>query len=551
MLSNSGKRTEIKYPAMLLLTWGLFFVILFSRILYFKPGGLYAGCVNVWSDWSLHIGMASIFAYKSPAYWFSYHPMFADGQLTYPFLTNMISGFMMRAGFSLTQAFIWPSIAFSLALLSGMYALWRMLLRSPGKAYLAISLFFLSAGLGFLSFLVDLSRNPGLGMFLNPPLEYSRLDSFQWYAGNFVTGMLAPQRAFLLGMALAVWSLAGLLYVLLKRESGEKDKIILFISGCLAGILPVVHPHSLIALVFLSGLICLASLKKWKLLCYYVIPAALISATLYFVFIHGGINNPHFMSFRRGYSNDGLKGFVKFWFWVWGFMIPAAIAGFAFFTRGKPPVIKAFFAGFFLLFVLANFIVFQPVLWDNSKIFLWCYFGFSALAAELIAWLWNKKLAMKALSAILVLLLTFTGMLELIHLQRIDKNSYQMLSNDEIAIAQEIREKTGPLERFATSFTHKNPVMVLGCRPILLGFTPWAWNFGFNYGETERDVRAMYLGGPDAAELIARHKVSYVYISPAEMEDLKANQSYFEGGFPLAFRRGDISVYDVRSAWGK
>jgi len=49
---------------LLALTWGVYFIALFSRILEMKPDGIYGGHVNVWSDWSLHIGMVNIFAYK-------------------------------------------------------------------------------------------------------------------------------------------------------------------------------------------------------------------------------------------------------------------------------------------------------------------------------------------------------------------------------------------------------------------------------------------------------------------------------------------------------
>ena len=74
----------------------VFFKTLFPNILQFRSDGIYAGHVNVWSDWSLHIGMARIFATKDPSEWFAYHPMYADGKFTYGFLTNLISGLMMR-----------------------------------------------------------------------------------------------------------------------------------------------------------------------------------------------------------------------------------------------------------------------------------------------------------------------------------------------------------------------------------------------------------------------------------------------------------------------
>lgn len=165
-------------------TWGVYFFILFGRIIKFKPDGLYAGHVNVWSDWSLHIAMAEIFAYKDPQYWFAYHPMYAGGKATYPFLANFISGMLMRAGFSLYFAFIVPSIICALLLILGMYVVFYLVLRSKKQAVFAISSFFLSSGLGVIKFLRAFSHNPQLDVLLHPNGdtfgEYSRLNEYQW-----------------------------------------------------------------------------------------------------------------------------------------------------------------------------------------------------------------------------------------------------------------------------------------------------------------------------------------------------------------------------------
>src|SRR3989344_5604138 len=104
-LLQKSIKGHLGYLLFLILTLGSYFSIVFWKILNFKPDGLYAGHVNVWSDWSLHIAIANIFAFKSPQYWFSYHPLYAGGKFTYPFLADFISGMLMRLGISLKLSY--------------------------------------------------------------------------------------------------------------------------------------------------------------------------------------------------------------------------------------------------------------------------------------------------------------------------------------------------------------------------------------------------------------------------------------------------------------
>lgn len=545
-------REHKKALILLFATWGTYFLFLFIRTLEFKPDGLYANHVNVWSDWSLHIGMASIFAYKDPQYWFAYHPMYAQGKFTYGFLTNFISGMLMRAGFSIYFAFIIPSIIYILLLLLGMYTLFYVILKSKKQALTAISIFFLSSGLGFIRFLRDyLIHGYKLEQLLypEPKLDYSKLQVYEWYTGNFIGGMLLPQRALLLGMTLAIWAMAGLIYVLLREEGEKENRITLIASGILVGLLPITHMHSLIVVFLVTAPLCVTYFKRWRELLYYAIPASVISITFYLIFISGGIENPNFIRWVPGWTaKGGLFSWLEMWIKIWGLMLPVAIFGFIL-LRKRSLIIKIFFSGFFLVFLLANLILFQPTFWDNSKLFLWAYFGFSGLAAIALSWGWRKggRGVSKLDVVIVAITFTFTGFLELIRLQRIEANQPHMTNRDDINLGIEIRKKTHPLARFLTAASHNHLVMLWGVRPILLGDIGWVKNYGFLSGRTERDVRVMFKGDPEAEALLKWHKISYVVIGPSELHDLQANETYYAQRYPVAFQNQRYRVYDVRS----
>ncbi len=541
---------EHRYPLLaLFFSWGLYFSILFTRMIRLKPDGLYVGHQNVWGDWALHIGIANIFAFKSPQLWFAYHPIYAGGKFTYGWLVNAISGLLMRLGFTLPYSFIIPSIILALALLLGIYTLFFLMHRSKAVTLLTISFFLLSAGLGFINFGKEYLQ--GSSTFAYPIRDYSSIPAYDWYAGNVVVGLLVPQRAFLLGMTIGVWVVVGLLYVVTHRTTLTPaiQKQLLVLAGLGAGILPIAHSHSLIVLMIITGLMCLVEIKLWRLLLWYVVPAGVLSSILYFIFISGGIQNSSFMQWYPGWTaTGGLWDWLYLWGYVWGPMLPLALLGLVLVYRQRQRIVLAAYMGAFVAFAIANLVLFQPIRWDNTKIFWWSYLFFSGLAAVVIVTMWSRRSWLVRSSAVLlVVTLTATGSLEIIRLSRVAAHEFMVTNTDDMELGLRIRQTTGPLDRFLTAPQHNQFIMVWGVRPILMGYTAWVWNFGFEHEQRDQDIRRMYQGGSATDELLIYYDVSYVVIGPAERNDLLANEEYFRQRFPLAFRNQQYRIYDTRS----
>lgn len=526
------------------LTWGVYFVLLFSRMLYIQDDGFYTGHPHVWSDWSLHLSMATIFAHKSPDTWFAYHPIYAEGKFTYGFLTNLISGLLMRCGAPVTTSFVVPSILYCLSLCYGIYALFFHFFKSKWIAYLTMSAFFLSSGLGCLDFFKEFS----VDNLLNPPREYSSLRQLNWMTGNFISGMLLPQRTFLLGMCLSVWSLFLFIKGVEQLNSGEplcRKKMIS--AALLVGILPICHMHSFIVLFFVTGLLCFSLRRKWKDLLWYVIPAGVLSTSLYFTFIYGGIQSDGFFQWFPFWTSSGFMEWSHFWLYAWGPVLPLAGLGFLIILfRSK--LHSFFFLGFFLVFIMANFILVQPMKWDNSKIFFWCYLPFSALSVYMLALLWSSRLlVLRLISCVLFFAMTFTGFLECIKLQRVDENSHRLTMTHEMKLAEWALSNTDPLAVFVTEPAHNHPITVWGGRSLLLGHPAWAYNFGFLYKERQKDIRKIFQGTAETKELIRKYKVSYVYIGYRELRKQGANLLFFKNHFPIAKQLRGTYIFDVRN----
>jgi uncharacterized membrane protein len=121
-----------------------------------------------------------------------------------------------------------------------------------------------------------------------------------------------------------------------------------------------------------------------------------------------------------------------------------------------------------------------------------------------------------------------------------------MINPDDIALGEQVRAGTGPRERFLTESSHNHWVMFWAARPMLLGYTAWVFNYGFNYQPLEIDIREMYKGTSRSLDLLRRHRVSYVVIGPGESRLFQPDERFFERQFPVAFRNGGYRVFDVR-----
>lgn len=529
---------------LVLIPWMLFFLLIVPRLIVDDDQGLTVGHEHLWSDWPLHIGMINLFAHNPVSSWFAHHPMYAHGKFTYSFLTNLISGLLVRSGISVPMAIMLPSLCYLFLLIIGLYTLTFLITRSKKTSVLTVWILFLSSGPGFMQFISDLQN--GLTSFWYPIKHYSRLDEYSWYAGNMIVGILLPQRAFLLGIAISVWSLVGLLYGLKRFDGSLKYKVLLVISGAAAGLLCIAHAHSLIAMVVIVGLLTLIKLADWKKILYYAVPAGLLTTTLYFSFIAGGIENSSFMKVLIGFTaKDGVVGWITMWYQIWGVALLTALAGIYLMFRDKLPN-APLLLGFFALFFIANIILFQPIPWDNAKIFYWAYLGVSVTSAYLLVKILNRRTIVRILIAISITsFLTLTGVVELLRYAQVERNSFMIISRQDMILAEKVRNNTPPDAIFLTAPSTNHWVMIWSARPIMLGFIGWVDNFGFQYQTRLQDIQSIYQGADNAKSLLQKYGIAYVIIGDAELNAYSVNEQYFQQHYPVQFSNDHNRVYKI------
>jgi hypothetical protein len=250
------------------------------------------------------------------------------------------------------------------------------------------------------------------------------------------------------------------------------------------------------------------------------LPLAISLIPTYFLFLRQEVPYPNFVSVRIGYQTPNIKDWLAFWGRVWGAILPLGLLCFRFLK----PTHRAFHFAALLLFVLGNIILFQPIAWDNSKLFLYVYFALAGGITCLLSAFFRAHAFGKILAIVLIGVLTLTGVAELLAFWRVRDDRFQIQSPEDTRIIKVIRERTAPTDLFLSAMDINNPALLAG-RPLFLGFGGWMPNFGIDQTERERDLRAIYADDPSAMEIIYKWRIKYIYLSNNEIQNWGANEA--------------------------
>jgi hypothetical protein len=478
--------------------WSLFFFLLWKNMLVFKADGLYAGHPYVWADWSMHTGLVSSFAYRPLELWFSSHPFFAGAPLNYPFVVNLISGVLVRLGLPMTSSMTVPSLIFSLGLLWAMHLFYEKSLRGTTASLIASLLFLCSGGIGFWYRADILTKIPEKG------IEFT----------NVILGMLVPQRAFLLGMPIGLVILTFLLRFLEKKKVSPK---ILIGIGILAGLLPIIHTHTYLVIVMMSAWMFIFSYREWRKWLLFGIPATLISTIVYSVFLRSTVGATSFFTWHPGwFIQTGVFDWILFWLKNWGLFFILSIFGTILLRNNRSQLIVT--CGWWVIFLVANLVQFQPQTWDNSKLFAWVYLGLAVPAVVMLQNLWQQKhIFAKALVGVLIFISSISGAVDLIHMLDFQRNTYRMLTSEEIEIGQWVQRNTDPAAVFLTPELVSNPIPMISGRSVVMGYSGWVFSYGFPYTDRKQAIESVFAGNNSSVTAIQNIvPVHYLYVPGSE-----------------------------------
>jgi hypothetical protein len=538
--------------AAVVLVCGAWTVHFLHQAYVYTPDGLYAGYVNIWGDWAAHLTFAGSFAYGHnfpPEY-----PVDPGHHLGYPFMIDFLAANLVPLGSRLTSSLVMTSGLLGLAFPAVLYLAAQRFVAGRAAAAIAVFVFLLSGGLGFVYLLGDL-QHLGLGALAHLPREYTlnRDLNFQWL--NPVLAYLVPQRSTLFGFSLALIALV-ILWVAARDKSPWQPFLF---AGIVTGVMPIFHVHAYGTVVALSIFWALLSRRiQWL---GFFIPALVIGVPILVwmwppanTSVCGDSPSLHGYCFEVGWlsyldwQHDLPIWFGRDWIWFWikntSVFIPLLIAA-QILRSWIPTVYPKWFAPIWLWFLVPNVIVLQPWDWDNTKFFVfWALLG-SILVGALLARMFQRGPGSAIVASGLLVLLGLSGALDLARASDYSVSAVQFTDAGGLKVAGWVRTNTSPTALFVVADEHNSPIPTLAGRRVLIGYPGWLWTYGLpDYIQKGADETRILKGDPAALDLVRRYGVDYVMIGPQEVPR-GASRAYWDQHGTLVYDDGEYAVYRV------
>ena len=577
---------------------GLWFF--FDRALLETKDGIFTGGSQNLGDLPFHLG--AIFSFSEGNNFPPENPSFANAKFTYPFLVDFVTACFIKLGASVRGAMLVQNVFLALSLVVLLEKFTFKLIRNKTAAKLAPVLLLLSGGLGFVWFFKDYwSGTQSLTeILLKLPQDYTIGGVFRW--GNPLVVLFLTQRGILFGMPLTLIALGKIWEIFTAeteeeetrgrgdeetRKKGEKETIaetsesdknvaeeekissspLLFFSssaflvGLLAGMLPLIHVHSLFVLFVVCAFLFFFRTENWRAWIAFGVGVALVAVPELLWSLTGSASNlskfiePHF-----GWDS-GDENFIKFWAKNIGFFAPVLIGGLILLLTRKTETddnetdpksqipnpksddLLIFYLPFAFLFLISNTMKLAPWEWDNIKVLIYWFVGSLPFAALALVWLWEKGAALKALAAACLIALTLSGALDVWRTISGQVN-YKVFDKDAVKIAELIKQKTAPNAMFLNAPTYNSAVVLTG-RRSLMRYSGHLASYGIDYESREQEVRRIYEGTALAERLLQKNGVEYVIISPEETANLAVNEEFFYK-YPIIAEVGAYKVFKVK-----
>ena len=515
-------------------------------------GALHTG-QSTYGDLCMHLSIAT--SLRGSALPMDYN-ILPGTLMGYPFLTDSTATTMLLWGTPLRWAMILPACVMSFLVYWGYVLLAREMCKGRiGCALLAAALLFFNGGLGFL-YDFDLSGNDFskiteifTGYYKTPANQ----PEFNLRWSNLIADLLLPQRTFLGGWCILLPSLY------LAREAFRRRRITDFLAvGVAGGSLPLIHAHSCAALALYSagamGFLLLRDREHRRELvrggAVYLLTAAALGLPQLLGVTMRQASSGGFLRFHFNWVNLTAAGFVDFypWFWLKNVGLPLiAIVG-AVFDADRRQAADA--VGAALIFVTAELVLFQPLDYDNNKLFYIWYLLMLPQASEWLCGLYARLKGIRVRAALACLFVACSVCSGALSVARETVSDYQLFSANDVALAEYIDANTQPDDVFMTGMHHNNPVYALCGRDVVCGPDLFLYFHGLDYGRQAMDVRLFYRDPAGHLDILERYGVSYIVTGPWERSDPGCDEAAFEPLFDRVFRSGSTSLWKVREDTG-
>ena len=610
----------------------------FQRGMIERSDGIYTGVLNNFGDLPFHLSVITSFAYGNN--FLPEDPTYAGVRFTYPFLTDFVSAIFVRCGADLRQSMFVENFVVAMAFVGLLHRWALVMVRDRLAAMLTPILVLLNGGFGWVLLWekATADQDSVLGFLKSLPPSFTVIPETTWRWGNAISTLLIPQRGFLLGLPLAVivftqwWQATSdeearsngdtaatdAAKESKLEESQKKSKQRgakrgrephgsasprlrvssihrMIAAGIIAGLLPLVHAHSLVVVMVVGGCIAIAPYwRAWLAIAVTLLPLIVISIGGYPAFPrfnqntesfiiaavglplaflllprkqrilwgsffltaslialpqmwwsthNSAVDAKKFLEWQLGWDR-GTENVVWFWLKNSGLFIPLTIA--ALLWKGKRPLVSRrlllFFLPFTLCFIIPNVLKMAPWIWDNIKVLFYWWLASAPLVALLIARLWQQAKWKRIVAVVLFVCVIAAGALDVAAIF-ISPTEYRVFDSEGIRFAELIKQKTEPKALVIHAPVHNHPVFLTG-RRSLMGYPGHIWTHGLSFVERESEIRRVYAGASDAEAILRKYGVEYAVVSPLERDLINVNDQFFSR-YELVGDVGGYRLYKI------
>lgn len=553
------------YAATIFVLWKVF-----SRAVIEETEGISTGLLNNFGDLPFHLSVITSFAYGN-----NYppeDPTYAGVSFTYPFLSDFASAILVRCGASLREATFVVSFVLAVALVGLLHRWALVMLRDKLAAIITPLIVLLNGGFGWYLLFEKASTGDGglWGVLMDLPPSFTVIPETTWRWGNAISALLVPQRGFLMGLPLAViaftqWWLALEKDSDVQKREAEAKKTKqrrtmhvpepadwrfplrtrrMIAAGVAAGLLPLVHAHSFIVVMGMAACLALIHISWREWFTFFAVASAIAIPQLLWSTLNSAVDASTFFAFELGWDR-GRENPVVFWLMNTGLFIPLIVAAVLLKTNGYlvGKRILLFYLPFTLCFIVPNFLKMAPWIWDNIKVLYYWWLASAPVVALLLAWLWRRGRYLRAASVLLFVVVTLAGALDVVGIAFRDVK-YGIFDAAGVHFAERVKQVTQPRSLIIHAPVHNTPVFLTG-RRSLMGYPGHIWTHGLEFVQREGEIKRIYLGSPDALQLLNNYGVDYAVIGPQERVVSPPNEQFFSR-FEKVEQVGEYSLYKIR-----
>lgn len=326
---------------------------------------------------------------------------------------------------------------------------------------------------------------------------------------NVNLSMLLPQRSFLFGFPTSIL----ILTTLLQLKEKFSLRTFLFVT-LLTSLLPLLHTHSLLALVPFAlyfGYFILKKEKEERLLIILIgLNGLAIAYLLSRIFLAQATNIFSLIHLQIGWMSN-QESVLRFYIKNFGLILLVLPFAYYFLRKQK----QLFYLGLLSLvwFILPSMLVFQPWDFDNIKLFVYWYFFAAIVAGAFLVSFFKQGAWQKAVVVLAVGVIILSGFLDVGRVVVSAGTRYSVYEQPEIKLAEFIKNNTPPNAVFVSEDKFNNPAVSLAGRKAFMGFSAWLWTYGLDFAPRQAMLKSMLAGSADAS-IFKKYHITHVLFFP-------------------------------------